>query len=122
MTNHATGDFLPTANRDINIKWVELDHPRDTASPFSGQDGCATTSERIKDQPISSAAVADQVCDQTDRLDGRMKREVAASCRIETVDTGTINNVGPIAPLTPEAEVVDVRSDSILEDCNQFMF
>jgi hypothetical protein len=54
-------DFLPTANRNVDIERVQFDCPRDSACPLGRQDGRATAAKWIEDDAVPAAAVANQI-------------------------------------------------------------
>jgi hypothetical protein len=51
-----------------------------------------------------------------------MEIKLPATCGVEAVDPRVIQHIGPVSSVRPQSEVVDVRSNSSLEDGNQFMF
>ena len=76
---------LPATNGNVDIQRVEFDNAREAAGPFSCQDRCAAATKGIKDEPVPTAAVTDQIRDQSNWLDGRMKFKITAPCRIKAV-------------------------------------
>jgi hypothetical protein len=75
----------PTANGDVDIEWVKFDNAREPAGAFGCQDRCAAATKRIEDEPVPAAAVTNQIRDQSNRFDGRMKFKITAPCRIKAI-------------------------------------
>jgi len=82
------GDFLPTANGDVDIERIKFDYPRDSACSLGRQDGCAGASEWIEDDPIAATAVADQIRNQCNRFYGWMKFEFTVPRRSRLLTLG----------------------------------
>jgi hypothetical protein len=56
-------DFLPTANRDVDVERVQFDYPRGPTSLLGRQSGRAAATKWIEDDAVPPAAVADQIGD-----------------------------------------------------------
>ena len=100
--------LLPTANGDIDVKRIKFYEAGDPSSPFSSQNCGSASPKWIEYEPVAPAAIADQVRDQGDGLHGRMHFELATASRMEAVDPGIIEHIGPVPSLTSQAEIVDV--------------
>src|SRR5205085_191852 len=114
--------FLPAPDCEIDIELVELDHPGDASGALGGQQRRAAAAERVEDDPVPPAAVADQIGDEGQRLDGGVQVELATPGRVQTVDTRIVEHVAAVAAVGAEAEIVDVRRAAVLEDADQLVF
>src|SRR4029077_2539888 len=77
--------------------------------------------ERVEDDPVAPTAVADQIGDEGDGLDGGVQLELAPPGRVQTVDARIVEDVAAMAAFGAEAEIVDVRRGAILEDADQLV-
>jgi len=121
MAGSNAGGLLPAADRKIDIERIELDHPRDAAGALGGEDCCAAAAERVEDDPVAPAAVADQIGDEGEALDGGIEVELASPDWVQTVDARIIEHVAAVTPFGAEAEIVDVRRGAVLEDADQLV-
>jgi hypothetical protein len=113
--------LLPATNGDIDVERIKFDDAGDPATSFGSQNCRSASRERIKNKPVTPAAVADQVRDQGDGFDGGVQFELTLPSGMEAIDPGIIENIGPVPPLTSQAEIVDVRRGAVLEDGDQLM-
>ena len=121
MPSENSGQPLPTTNGDIDVERVKFDDPGDPAGPFCRQHGRAASAKWVEDDTVPTTAVADQIRNEGNRLCGRMQFELASACRMEAVDPGIIENIGPVPPLTSQAKIIDVRRGTVLEGSDQLM-
>src|SRR5580693_7493137 len=96
------GGFLPAADRDIDIELVELDPPRDAPGAIGGQQRRAAAAERVEDDPVAPAAVADEIGDEGHRLDGGVEVELVTPGRVQTVDARIVEHVAAVAAVGAE--------------------
>src|SRR5690349_13282237 len=108
MSRGYTGNPFPAADRDIDVKWIEFDQPRDSAGALGRENCRSAAAEGIEDEPIALAAVANEISKERNGLHRRMQGEVAAARRMKAVDAGIIEHVRAISPLRTQAEIVDV--------------
>jgi len=85
MPGRNPGDLLPSADGEINVERVELDHPSDASGALGGEDCRTAAAERIEDDPVAPTAVSDQICDEGRRFDRRVQNRArraapGASC------------------------------------------
>src|ERR1043166_321542 len=102
------GRCLPTADRDIDVAWIDFHPAGRSPRPLSSDDGRAGAGEGIQDDAVVARAVLDSVGDHARGLYGRMHRQFFEPSRAKTIDAGVIPDIGPIAPVLSELEVVDV--------------
>ena len=113
------GQSLPSVDADIDVLRIQFDRPGVPAGPLGGNQDRAAAGERVEDDPLAMAAVADRVGDQADRLDGRVQgQELALAAAI---DARVRPHVGAVAAVLAELEVVDVRRVALLEDIDQLV-
>jgi hypothetical protein len=74
----APGQPLPAANSDIDVLRIELDKPRSAPGALGGNAGRASPTEWVKNDPAAVRAVADRICDKSDRLYGCAKARTRA--------------------------------------------
>src|SRR5439155_3806964 len=77
--------------------------------------------ERVEDDPVAPAAVADQIADESDGLDGGVQVELAPPGRVQTVDARIVDYVAAMTTFGAEAEIVDVRRGAVLKDADQLV-
>src|SRR5215469_5560001 len=121
MPGRNPGDLLPSADGEINVERVELDHPRDASGALGGQDCRAAAAERIEDDAVAPTTVSDQISDEGHRFDRRVQIEVAAPCRVQAVDTRIVEHIGTVSALPAEPEIIDVRSHTVFEYGDQLV-
>src|SRR5262249_54982142 len=112
---------LPTADRHIDIKRVELDDAGDPTGALRGEKRCATAAEWIEDDPVTPTAISAEISDQTNRLNRRMKIKITPTCRMKAIDARVIEHIGAIAPTAAKPEIVDVRPGAAFEDSDELV-
>src|SRR5207247_5511613 len=73
------------------------------------------------DDRVAPAAVADQIADESDGLDGGVQVELAPPGRVQTVDARIVDYVAAMTTFGAEAEIVDVRRGAVLKDADQLV-
>ena len=105
----------------IDVARIELKPSGPPASQLGSDHRRAAAEEGIEDQAIALRAILDGIGDERHRLDGRMHGErFVASCA-EAVDAWIGPDVGAVASVLAELEVVDMRCRSDLEDGDEFV-
>src|SRR6266436_2955033 len=94
---------------------------RDAAGALGSQNRGAAAAERVEDDPVAPAAVADQIGDEGDGLYGGVQLELAPPGRVQAVDARTVEHVAAMAAFGAEAEIVDVQCGAVLEDADQLV-
>ena len=115
------GIGLPTTNRGVDVKRIELDPIAAPADPLGGQDRGAGPHEGIEDDVAPARAVAHRVSDKRDGLHRWVNGQVVHPPGPERIDPRIGPYVGAVSPVPPEFNVVLVRTLAALEDANQFV-
>ena len=66
-------------------------------------------------------AVANGVGNQRHRLDRGMHRQLFRAPRLQAVEAGIIPDIGAIAAMAAELDIIDVRRRAVFEDRNQLV-
>src|SRR5262245_17186590 len=93
-----------------------------SASFFSGNNGCAAASKRIKHKIGASRGVFENVSDEGNRFDGRVAGELVKPACFKCIHTGVVPNIAAVTPVPAEFDVIDVRRGADFEDGDQFVF
>ena len=122
MDRRGAGKPLPSLDADVDKGWIELDHAGAVARPFHCDQGRAGAAEGIENQTSTVGAVAHRVGDHGDRLDGRMKAELALCATGQCILAGIVPDIGPVSAMSSELDVVDVPACSDLIHKDELMF
>jgi hypothetical protein len=103
---------LPSLDPHVGVLRIQFYGPGVAPGPLRGHQHRAAAGEAVQDDALAVAAVADGVGDQADWLDCRVQCQ--QSTPLATVDAGVCPEVGPVAAVLPQLEVVDVRASPFL--------
>ena len=121
MARGAAGQPLPALDADVDEDRIELDHASAAAGPLRRNQGRPGAAEGIEDQAAAVGAVADRVCDHRHRLDRRVQGKLALRGAAQCVLADVVPDIGPVPPIPPERDVVDVRALAHLEHEDELM-
>src|SRR3990172_11813920 len=84
---------LPAPHRDVDVGRIDLDRSRLPTGPLGCDQDRAAAAERIEHQAATARTILDRICDQCDRFDRWMHRQLFHAPRTHRVDPGVIPNV-----------------------------
>src|SRR5665213_1386272 len=86
---------LPTTDRHIDVKWIDLDAQADTTDSFGRNQCAAGTDESIEDNLATSGTVEDGIGHQRDRFDGRVQGQETPfiALRGERIGAGVLPDI-----------------------------
>src|SRR5712671_4778802 len=117
------GEMLPAADRGIDIEWVELHPTADAADALGRQQRRAAAEKGIEDDVAADRAVENRIGDQRDWLYRRMQSgEVSfLTPSPELVRARVLPDIGPVAAMLAQFDVVAVPRPAVFEDVNQLV-
>src|ERR1700677_1532555 len=111
MDRALAGHALPAADRDVDIKRVDLDAATDAAGALRRHQGRPAAQKRIEHDVAADRVIEKRVGDQPDRLNGRMELvEAPLLARLgEGRRARVFPDVGPVATMLSQFDVVAMR-------------
>ncbi len=121
MNGVAAGMGLPAADRGIHVLGVDLHGVGTPAAALGRDQRRAAAGEAIQHDATALRAVEDRVRHQGDRLDRGMHLEFVEPPRLQAVHPGVVPDIGPVAAVLTELEIVDMRRRADLEHEHQLV-
>src|SRR5258706_1194796 len=111
-----SGQRFPAPNRNVDIGRVDFQGAGLAASSLRRNQDCAAAAERVEDEVAPSGAVPECLGDKANRLDRRVHLQLVHSLRAKRIDPGIVPDVGAVAPVLAQLEIIEVRSRSCFPD------
>ena len=119
----AAGELLPTPDRRIDVKRIELHRATTPTDAIGSNQRRAAAKERVEDKIAAGRAIEDRIGDQGDRLYRRMQGgEVSLlPSASEVIEARVLPDISTVATMATQLDIVPVRCPAILEDEDQFV-
>ena len=117
----AAGKLLPAADDAVHVARVELDQPCPATGLLGGDQGTPRAAESIEDKIAGRGDVEQSLRDQRYRFDRRMEFKRLLPAGGESDHAGERPDIGAVAPVLPELDVVAVGRVALLEHHDKFV-
>ena len=115
--------MLPPADCRIDIERIELDAAADPADTFGRQQRRAAAEKRVEDKVAAGRTIENRIGDQRDRFYRGMKRGKVPLFALspEIVQAWVMPDVGAVATMLAQLDVIPVRRPAVLEHEDQLV-
>src|SRR5262249_13431220 len=116
------GARLPALNNHVRIGWIDLQRIGLATSFFGGDYGCAAASKWIEHKIGSARGVSENVSDEGNWFDGGVAGELVKPACFKRIHPGIIPNIGSVATMPAEFDVIDMGRATDFEHGDEFVF